>query len=83
MVTEGRVQGTILDEDASKYTLFSAEVAPGNSGGPVVRRNGMHYEIVGVVSALYVTTIGGFYPNMLTHVAFMVGADEINKFINE
>lgn len=83
MVTEGRIQGPVVEKDIKGYTLFSAPVAPGNSGGPIVRRNGLSYEIVGIVSAGYILPLGGMFPNMVYHIAFMVDADDINKFINE
>jgi S1-C subfamily serine protease len=84
VVTEGRVQSlTTLAPD--HLALVSAPGVFGNSGGPVVVRRGMHYEVVGVVSMIVVAPISmGMFaiPNIVPHLMLVVNATAINSFLS-
>ena len=85
VVTEGRMQELFeRTPNSEHYMLVSAPGVFGNSGGPVVVRNGLHYEVVGIVSAVAVTALNmGMFamPNLVPHLMFVVDTDTINKFI--
>lgn len=75
VVTEGRFQGFTMG-----YMLVTAPSIFGNSGGPVVVRRGLHYELVGVTSAIVVVPMG-FSVVPITHLNLIVPTYTIHKFI--
>lgn len=93
IITEGRVQGdapiptdpefpqTVKDRLAH-YMIITSPIAPGNSGGPVFVMNAKgEYEVVGIVSAVAVATIGGFIPNIIPHLAFVIKTEVVKEFV--
>ena len=84
-VTEGRMQELFQRTPNSEhYMLVSAPGVFGNSGGPVVVRRGMSYEVVGIVSAVAVAALDmGMFamPNLVSHLMFAVNTETINKFL--
>ncbi len=83
VVTEGRVQA-ITSEAPKHYMLVTSQGVFGNSGGPVVVRRGMHYEVVGIASVIMVATVGaGMFviPNIVPHLMGVVNTKAINEFI--
>jgi S1-C subfamily serine protease len=81
-LTEGRVQAQIEHPELPKhYTMMTAQIAPGNSGGGVFAMEGGKYKLVGVTSAMAVVPIGGFIPNLMPHMGFMVSTKSVKEFI--
>lgn len=82
-LTEGRVQelGTEVKKDLPHHFAVSAPGVFGNSGGPVFSlENGM-FKIVGIASLVGITPVGGFVPNVVTHLNFPVSTEVIQEFL--
>lgn len=79
-LTEGRFQGRL--NDLPSYNRITAPVIFGNSGGPVFTRNAWgHYEVSGIISMVSVAAVGGFIPNVITHLGIVASTDSINLFM--
>ena len=90
VVTEGRMQKLITPSvpefPSEHYMLVTSQGVFGNSGGPVVVRRGMSYEIVGIVSRVAVATIDmGMFamPSLVPHISFVVNTESLNFFLRE
>ena len=80
VVTEGRVQ-THTSESLTDYMLVTTPGIFGNSGGPVVVRRGMSYELVGIVSRVMV--VGNMFSSSpIPHLLFVADAQSIKAFLN-
>lgn len=78
VATEGRVQ-KVVDESIGHMLLISAPGVFGNSGGPVVVRRGLHYEVVGIASALAITPVFGMIPNIVTHLVIVADVQTLPR----
>lgn len=71
----GQINGAILNRfDGNSYHVIDANVAPGNSGGPVLN------EIGGVVGLVSLSSIGRYEDGLETH-HLMISASTISEFI--
>jgi hypothetical protein len=83
VVTEGRLQ-SLTDRAPAFLALVTAQGVFGNSGGPVVVRRGMSYEVVGIVSRIIVAPVNmGMFdiPNIVPHLILVVNVDAIKAFV--
>jgi S1-C subfamily serine protease len=79
VVTEGRVQD-ITSHAPDNLMLVSADIVFGNSGGPVVVRRGMSYEVVGIAHAVIVIPVG-MGGSVITHLGLAVNTATIKNFL--
>jgi S1-C subfamily serine protease len=84
-LTEGRIQAELILDDVPEeyltkvkgYVAISSPVVFGNSGGPVFAKINGEYKVIGIMSAMAVAGFG----SPITHLAFAVNAETINKFL--
>jgi V8-like Glu-specific endopeptidase len=81
VLTEGVSQGEALIE-GQRRLLFTAPVAPGNSGGGVFVRRGSHWELAGIVSAFVVKCDFMAGCSFLPHLAMASTTDALHQIIN-
>ena len=88
VVTEGRMhrftQPSVPEFMSEHYMLVTSPGVFGNSGGPVVVRKGLSYEVVGIVSRVGIAALDmGMFsmPNIIPHISFVVNTETINKFL--
>ena len=86
VVTEGRVQGPLFydmsDPQGMQYRMLTTiAVVFGNSGGPVVIVENGQFKLVGIVSAVAIAPIMGFFPS-LTSLSFIINTDTVKEFVS-
>lgn len=79
ITTEGISQGVNSD----KKLVFTAPIAPGNSGGAVFRRGWFNYELVTISVAAANASLGFMGSTPVWHLGVGPDTDLLNKFIKE
>lgn len=79
VVTEGRLQASPSEPYLVErgHMVVTSQGIFGNSGGPVVARRGMSYEVVGIASALPMVGFG----SPVTHLMLVASTESINEFL--
>jgi len=67
--TEGLASAVTVEEGKVEFLQASAQVMPGNSGGPLVNARG---EIVGVADQLAQWPLAGLFPMPVSHLGYFV-----------
>ena len=83
-LTRGLWQNSSYDKSEDRhYSLFTAPLAPGNSGGGVfVLYNGNWY-LAAVAQAVPTISLGGFIPNVVFHLGSGSYLPDLKAFLNE